>query len=176
MCCTEKRNLYCRTLDEWFYKSLVHFNLQSCNSSKVSCGGERKVLLIRQDRTWFSHLLTHTPDWVGSGWEPKEIFRGTLKTRLNIIFKRLFVSTSWAHFQLMLGGKKDRRSRRFCRRNKECGSVWRSGIAAKGMVVRSRGGAMCVLDSLAQLGLVRLQASLGEPSLLPRRCQLPVVV
>lgn len=127
---------------------------------------------------------THLTNWLSGRW-PKEISWGTFKTVLHVclcvdlltpLSVEVGIEGGWKQSK-GLWKKRDLKSYVWKeRKTEQRGVVWRSWIAEKGAVVEGRGGAVCLFQCLAQLGLVRLQASPGEPSLLPRRCQLPVVV
>lgn len=138
-----------------------------------------------------SHTYSHAPDWLtdwlGSGPNPKEISRGTLETRPYItlyvcVCVNLLTPAFWDRRRRPDAQRVRRREelwKRMCqRRGKQSRRVLFEGVGwqRRGAAVEGRGGTVFLFPCLAQLGLVRLQASMGEPSLFPRRCQLPVVV
>lgn len=148
------------------------------------------ALLLRQDRTWFSHLLTRT--WLTYRltriWpESKGNFSGNFGNTSIHRFICVFLCQPpdpafWDRRRRPDAQRVRRREelwKRMCqRRGKQSRRVLFEGVGwqRRGAAVEGRGGTVFLFPCLAQLGLVRLQASMGEPSLFPRRCQLPVVV
>lgn len=118
------------------------------------------VLLNRQDRTRFSHFLSNT--WLTGIWQRP--WGSFLRTPLWYHFNRR------PHFYLELGedssscGEQTRSKKLWANRKQQKGGDWRGGM--DGVLgewgLERRGGAVCLFQCLAQLGLVKLQAHRGS--------------
>lgn len=182
-----KCKLYCWILNKCFSKSLFNFYFATIfvAANGVMWRWRRRFdSTADQTRQNTALTLTHThlTNWLGSGRRPKEISWGTFEKvcktsfymwmrvdRLTPLSEEVGVEVGRKHLK---GRVVETRSEKLCVNGVEKGA---EGCCLKELESRE-GGAVCLFQCLAQLGLVRLQASLGEPSLLPGRCQLPVVV